>query len=513
MSASHRLAALALAGLLLAPVTARATDDGVSAVSSGPTLLALCDGEEAPLKPDTCKEANLDALPGQIEKELRPALARAPVNARPLLKRDQVWFNEMIVSAAEYVMESGADDEREAFVTKLRQRIATLQEIAAGFGRAGIAGRWVNAFGNLALTPADGGAYRIAIDINTVYGTDDNLKRTCRASALLSAAPDGWLRGRIVADGTPASGAANDAAASTSAKWPLLRIRRQGETLRAVVTDNRDYNDPKIPGCDFTGQITASYFAGGKADAQAASGAADAVFVAPSFDCAHPSTATDEEICADPALADNDRRLNRAWKALLPRLDPTTRRALIEDQRGYVHAQAAQHIEFLHPAWNKTSYEIHFTENARYEVDRMQRERIALLEGFDENRGGFEGVWLAHNAILKVTAAADGSLEAKGWKWDQGDWKAGCDYEMTGKVVGGAFRSDDKGTNPDTLERDRATLIVNRKDDYFAERRGEASRSGEADEAKCKRLLSASSTARLFPARASPDINNFDDIR
>lgn len=84
---------------------------------------------------------------------------------------------------------------------------------------------------------------------------------------------------------------------------------------------------------------------------------------------------------------------------------------------------------------------------------------------------------------------------------------------MTGKVVGGAFRPDDKGTNPDTLERDRATLIVNRKDDYFAERRGEASRSGEADEAKCKRLLSASSTARLFPARASPDINNFDDIR
>jgi uncharacterized protein YecT (DUF1311 family) len=296
----------------------------------------------------------------------------------------------------------------------------------------------------------------------------------------VTAAPGGWLSGKIAADGTPAS-SANDAAAASSAKWPLIKIRRQGETLRAVVTDNRGYRDPRIAGCDFTGQITASYFAGGKTVAAAATGAADAAFVAPTFDCARPSTATDEEICADPGLADNDQRLNRVWKALLPRLDPTTRRALIEDERGYVHAQASQHIEFLHPAWNKTSYMIHFTENARYEVDRMQRERIALLEGFDENRRGFAGVWLAHDAILQVTAEANGGLRAKGWKWDQGDWKAGCDYEMTGNVVNGAFRSDDKRTNPDTLERDHATLIVNRKDDVFAERRGEASRSGEAD--------------------------------
>jgi hypothetical protein len=183
MSASYRLAALALAATLLASVAASATDVGDNAASSGLTLLELCVGEEAPLKPDVCKEAGLDALPRQIEKALQPALARAPVNARPLLKRDQVWFNEMIISAAEYAMESGADDEREAFVTNLQRRIATLQEIAAGFGRAGIAGRWVNAFGSLTLAPAEGGAYRIAIDISTVYGTDENLKRKCRASA------------------------------------------------------------------------------------------------------------------------------------------------------------------------------------------------------------------------------------------------------------------------------------------------------------------------------------------
>ena len=114
-------------------------------------------------------------------------------------------------------------------------------------------------------------------------------------------------------------------------------------------------------------------------------------------------------------------------------------------------------------------------------------------------------MWLAHNAIIKITVDQDGSLTGQGWKWEQGDWKAGCDYEIYGKMVGGAFRSDDKGKNPDTLERDHAMLIVNRQDDAFAKKR-----SGEtgADEMKCKRNISTSSTARLFPARASPDIDN-----
>jgi hypothetical protein len=41
MSASHHLAALALAAAFLAPVAANATDDSATAISSGPTLLAL----------------------------------------------------------------------------------------------------------------------------------------------------------------------------------------------------------------------------------------------------------------------------------------------------------------------------------------------------------------------------------------------------------------------------------------------------------------------------------------
>jgi hypothetical protein len=73
-----------------------------------------------------------------------------------------------------------------------------------------------------------------------------------------------------------------------------------------------------------------------------------------------------------------------------------------------------------------------------------------------------------------------------------------------------AFRSDEKRKNPDTLERDHGTLVVNRLDDVFAKKRWrkDGTEDETADEPKCKRNASNSSTARLFPARSSSDIDN-----
>jgi uncharacterized protein YecT (DUF1311 family) len=256
-------------------------------------------------------------------------------------------------------------------------------------------------------------------------------------------------------------------------------------------------------------QITGSYFAAGK---DAASDKTDTTFVVPTFDCTRPDSATDEEICSDPELADNDRRLNRAWKALQPRLDEATRRALMDDQRHWVKSQTEQYPEFLHPAWEKQTSQVHYTVDARDHVSGLQRERLALLEGFDDKRNGLNGTWLAYNAVIKITTESDGTVKAAGWKWDQGDWKAGCDYEMTGKIVRGAFRSDEERKNPDTLERDGTMLIVNRQDDVFAKKRysnKDGTENKDADEQKCRRRLDISSTARLFPARPSPDIDKF----
>lgn len=438
----------------------------------------------------------------QIDKAFDAALPKLPANVRPLLKRDQAWFNEMIIDAADVLADTDEDELKAGFAAALRRRTAALGGLASG--RPGISGNWVNAFGSITLTPTEGGAYHLAADLRGDYGGDR--RRTCKLSADLKPSRTGWFSGPVVIEMDASTDKPKTEARAAPSKPPSIKLRRQGETLRIVGTiDDEEWDG--LNDCSSMWQVTGSYFAAGK---DAASDKADTAFVAPTFDCTRPETATDEEICADPDLADNDQRLNRAWKALQPRLDEATRRALIDDQRNWVKSQTEQFPEFLHPAWNKQSSQVHFTVDARDHVNGLQRERLALLEGFDDKRSGLAGTWLAYDAIIKVTAEKDGTLKAVGWKWEQGDWKAGCDYEMTGKVVGGAFRSDAQRKNPDTLERDHAMLIVNRRDDVFAKKRaGKDGTEDSADEAKCKRRLDNSSTARLFPARPSPDIDNF----
>jgi uncharacterized protein YecT (DUF1311 family) len=510
MSVSHRLATLAIAMSILVPASANAMDDNIRASSSGPTELSLCGTGGALASSKACKTTAYDALTAKIEKALQASLAKAPANIRPLLKRDQAWFNEIVLEAADSVPQSDDDDTRETFAETLRQRVPTLEAIAAGFGRAGFAGKWVNTFGSVTVTPADGGTYRLAFDTNAVYGTGSDRRRTCKVSALAKPASGAWLTGAMLPDQSRPAKAAHDkttGAEAESSKPTSVKMRRQGETLRIVLGD-QEWRNEEHPDCEYMWQLTASYFASDKQ--VSAADKADTAFVAPTFDCTRPDTASDEEICADPDMAANDQKLNRAWKALLPRLDDTTRRALIEDQRNWVKAQANQYPQDLHPARNKQSSQMHFTADARNGLERLQRERIALIDGFDDKRGGLAGTWLAYNAVIEVTADKDGSLTAKGWKWEQGDWKAGCDYEMSGKLVRGVFRSDEQRKNPDTLERDHATLIVNRLDDVFAKKRWKKDGTADdtADEAKCKRNTSNSSTARLFPARPSPVIDN-----
>jgi uncharacterized protein YecT (DUF1311 family) len=501
MPAFRPLASLILVSACIAPVPASALDDFDRAFSRGPTELRLC-GKDSDLSTSgDCKKANYDALTRKIEKSLQAALARAPANVRPLLKRDQAWFNEMMLQTAQVLPQADEEsDAREEYVKALRQRAETLDGVAQGFGRGGVAGRWVNAFGSITVTPADGG-YRLAADLMSVYGLGSERRRECKIEADVKPAASAWFIGTI-----PPSGARTADGKSEPPKPVTVKLRRQGESLRVVLAGDAEWLDEDHADCNYMWQITGSYFADGKADAKAAGDKTEVAFVAPTFDCAKPESATDEEICADAELAENDQKLNRAWKALLPRLDEATRRTLAEDQRNWVKSQIQQYPQFLHPAWEKTTSFVHFTVDARDKLDRLQRERIALLDGFDETRTGFVGVWLAHNAILKVTETGDGGIETKGWKWDQGDWKAGCDFEMKGKLVGGTFVSNEKRKNPDTLERDHASLVVNRLDDTFAPKR---TGNDGGDEPKCRRSYQNSSTVRLFPAKPSPDINDF----
>jgi uncharacterized protein YecT (DUF1311 family) len=499
MSASNWLAALVAAATLAAPMSAGAADDFVRASSNGPTLLKLC-GKDSPVDDAVCKSQPYDALAGRMEQALQAALAKAPANVRPLLKRDQAWFNEMVVNIAQS-MQLVNPDPAGTLVTLLKQRTETLATIAPGLSRPGFAGRWVDAFGSVTVTPAEHGAYRLAVDAHSDYAAGDETLWDCHFTAEVAPAGDGWLKGMIAGQETSAATKAADGTVNPAPKRIPLKMRRQGETLRVVVDSDSDGGGFA---CRRIDQVAASYFASGAGDAAVATDKADTSVVAPTFDCTRPGTATEEEICADPELAENDVRLNRAWKTLSPRLDDTTRRALTEDQRNWVKAQIWQYPEQLHPAWAKRTYFMHHTVDGRQQLKSLQRERLALLEGFDEGRKGFVGLWLGYTAILKVSMDGD-DVKAEGGKWFQGDWKGGCEFDMTGKVTGGAFRSDGDGVNPDTLERDHATLIVNRRDDVFARKR--SPENGKGDEPKCSRNPTISSTTRLFPVRPSPDID------
>jgi len=408
MPVSLRLIAIAAAISALAPRPAAALDDYLRASSSGPTAIRLCgDASDSTIKTADCKKAGTDKLVVQIDKAFDAALAKMPANIKPLLKRDQAWFNEMIIDAAEVLADADADELKESFAEALRRRAAALADL--GSGRSGLSGKWVNAFGSITLTPADGGAYRLAADLRGDYGGER--RRSCKLTAVVKPSGSGWLSGTVAIEtDTPADKTKADTAAAPKSP-PSLKLRRQGESLRIVGTIGDEESDA-LTDCSSMWQVTGSYFAAGN---NPASDKADTAFVAPTFDCTRPESATDEEICADPDLADNDQRLNRAWKALQPRLDEATRRALIDDQRNWVKSQTEQYPEFLHPAWNKQSSQVHFTVDARDHVNGLQRERLALLDGFDDKRNGLIGVWLAYNAIIKVTADTDGTVKAVGW--------------------------------------------------------------------------------------------------
>ena len=502
-----RLATLAVALSALAPASASAMRI-LRPSSSKPMPIKLCGETDADRIKTASARSGYDKLVAQIDKAFDAVLPKTPANVRPLLKRDQAWFNEMILEAADLVVEMDDGDIRAGFAETLQSRAAALESMTDGIGRTGFTGRWTNAFGGIVVTPVEADAYRLADDNRVNYGSDRHA--ACTVGALVKPAAGAWLAGRLLPDEAALAKASVEGKATADAKSepkkpPAIRMRRQGETLRvAIVAGDEGYD---LPGCESVEQITASYFPA--ASPKPRPDKADTNFVTPTFDCTDPKTATEEEICADPDLADNDQRLNRAWKALQPRLDDVTRRALTEDQRNWAKAQAAQFPQFLHPAWEKRTSQMHYTTDARDHLNGLQRERIALLEGFDDKRAGLPASGLPKRDHQ--------DHRERGWHPDQsglevgqGDWKAGCDYAMTGKVVNGAFRSDEKRKNPDTLKRVHATLIANRLDDAFAKKRWKMDGTADetADEAKCKRNSSNSSTARLFPARPSPDIDN-----
>ena len=80
--------------------------------------------------------AGYDTLVGEIDKAFDAAQAKTPHHDRPLLKRDQAWFNEIILSAARtQCLNPTITTSGPSFTETLRQRVTTLEAIGNRFGR------------------------------------------------------------------------------------------------------------------------------------------------------------------------------------------------------------------------------------------------------------------------------------------------------------------------------------------------------------------------------------------
>ena len=292
-----------------------AVNKAYRAFSAGPTLLALCEAASTAHDRDECKSGLLDKLAQRADSVLQEMLGRVAPLVAPLLKRDQVWFNEMTEAFVE-----NSDGDHSQVVERIEARIAALETMTASPPNPGVTGCWVNAFGLVELTPAGDGRYNVVAATRGDYGADIEKRRACRTVDIVSADVSGWLAGAIV----PLQVGEHNLASTGS----LLRLRLHQGTLRVVSA-----NESNGAACDGPNQLSGTFFfvdprpvPANKVGANASS------FIAPSFDCLKPVTSSEEEICADPDLVRNDLRLNNAWSALQPRLDRTTRHCLAIDR-------------------------------------------------------------------------------------------------------------------------------------------------------------------------------------
>lgn len=235
--------------------------------------------------------------------------------------------------------------------------------------------------------------------------------------------------------------------------------------------------------------LTGSFFPSGPASAPGNA----ARVIAPSFDCAKAENADEEEICADPDLAQADRDIARIYAETMRRLDRKFTDYLRTDQRGWAADNASDYLANLQPGSDKAQSTVHHTSVARRQLFLRQQERMLMLANLDEKRKGLEGYWLGYDAALSITAGKRaGTLHAQGGIWDVEDYKSHCDFAADGKIENGTFKTDDEFPK---LTREAGTLMVDVEG---------AGKSEDEPPGYCSRMRSPN--ARLFPVKAGSGV-------
>jgi uncharacterized protein len=437
-----------------------------------------CTGKNADQFTAICRDTELMRLDRAVDASLaRAQHAVDPVTAM-LLRRDQDWVTEIV--GGQYVQFKGGDDPvRQRIIAVLQQRLAMLDHMAS---RAdGVVSEWSNALGTAKVTARPGGLLHVEVRTKVTY-SDSDAPVICALAADIRPGDDGWLAGPAAVIGD-----AKDPPVIAPDSPITLRARQQANTLRIVIAYGRDQTV-----CDKPENLTASYFPAATASAAAATNRPPPM-TAPSFNCATAKNSDEQEICADPELAEKDVAIAAAYNDAMHRLDVKSADYLRDDERAWVADNKEAYDSQIHAAWDKQYYYAHATAGARGELALRLKERLAMLKNLDEKRQGEGGLWVGHVAMLAVAPDKDkpGMLQAAGHKWETGDWKSHCDFAADGKMAGGHFKTDDEFPK---LARDAATLTLG----------DETTQPGYCDRMK-------SPKARLFPVKDGADVGFNDD--
>jgi uncharacterized protein len=428
-----------------------------------------------------CNEQELRKLGSEIDDELARLLRSADPLTALLLKRDQVYFTDILGADNIPGFQSHNDKGYARILAALKARRRGLTELRAG-GVTTLEGDWSNVFANVTIAKAEAGSLAIAIKSRLSYPNENRGEVDC--AAMVTAAPG--------KDGSYSAAVGKD----HEGRLDIIRFRLQGNTLRIVhevngeagVCDGKphDSDSDRRGGADV---LTGSYFPIGPA-AKAAGATARAV--APSFDCAKAENADEEEICADPEMAQADRNIARLFREAMRRIDHTIAGYLRADQRSWASDNSTDFLFNLQPGSDKAQSTVHHTSAARERLFLRQQQRILLIANLDEKRKGIEGVWHGYNASLTVAPAkgkSDGTLHAEGSKWDLEDYKAYCNFTSDGKIENGIFKAVNEFPK---LTRDSGTLVI-----------GAESNDSEQP-SYCWRMRSPK--ARLFPVKPGSGI-------
>jgi uncharacterized protein len=432
-----------------------------------------------------CNEQELRKLGSEIDDELARLLRNADPLTALLLKRDQVYFTDILGADNIPGFQSRNDEGYARILAALKARRRALTKLR-GAGVTTPEGDWSNVFANVTISKAEAGALTIAIKARLSYPHENRGEVDCAAMVTATPGKDGWYSATV--------GEKDD-----EGRLDIIRFRLQGNTLRIIhevnsvagVCDGKphDSDSDRRGGADV---LTGSYFPAGPT-AKAAGATARAV--APSFDCAKAENADEEEICADPEMAQADRDIARLFSEAIRRIDHTVAGYLRADQRSWASDNAKDFLFNLQPGSDKAQSTVHHTSAAREQLFQRQRQRILLFANLDENRKGIDGVWHGYNASLTLVPAkgkSDGTLHAEGSKWDVEDYKAYCNFTSDGKIENGVFKAVDEFPK---LTRERGTLVIDAED---------AGKGDSEQPSYCSRMRSPK--ARLFPVKRGSGI-------